>query len=87
MSRRWRWAPTALAALFAASGVLHFLRTHRFEPLVPRVLPARRALVHLSGVAEIACAAGLVARRRWAGGASAWLLAARLPANVQYAID
>ncbi len=78
----------ALAALFAVSGSLHLVRPQIFEPIVPRVLPAPRALVHLSGLAELGCAAGLAypPTRRAAGAASAALLVAVLPANVQMAL-
>lgn len=78
-----------LAALFATSGTLHFLKPRHFESIVPRQLPARRALVYASGVAELACAAGLLlpATRRAAGLWSAALLVAVFPANVQMAVD
>ena len=78
----------ALAALFVTSGTLHLLRPQLFETIVPRALPAPRALVHASGVAELACAAGLLhpATRRAAGWASAALLVAVFPANVQMAV-
>ena len=72
----------ALAALFAVSGVLHLVRPQVFEPIVPRRLPARRELVHLSGVAELACAAGLLHPRT-----RAVLLVAVYPANLQMALD
>lgn len=84
-------APTArlVTALFAGSGALHLVRPQIFEPIVPRALPAHRELVLASGVAEIACAAGLLAprTRRVAGIASAALLLTVLPANVQMALD
>lgn len=78
-----------LAGAFAISGTVHLVRPQVFEPLVPRALPARRALVHLSGVAELACAAGLAhpATRRPAGFASAALLLAVWPGNWQMALD
>jgi uncharacterized membrane protein len=80
---------TALAALFATSGSLHFVRPRPFERIVPRRLPRRRALVHVSGALEVACAAGLVhpRTRRLAGWASAALLVGVFPANVQMALD
>ncbi|GIG36438.1 DoxX family protein [Cellulomonas pakistanensis] len=79
----------AVAAAFLVSGVVHLVRPRVFEPAVPRALPRPRALVLLSGAAELACAAGLVvpATRRAAGPASAALLAAVFPANVQMAVD
>ena len=56
-------------------------------PLIPRGLPAPSAIVIISGIAELACAAGLVSGRSWAGPASAALLLAILPGNVQFALD
>ena len=52
-----------LALLFIASGTTHLVRPQVFEPIVPRALPARRELVYASGVAELVCAAGLLAPR------------------------
>lgn len=74
----------ALAGMFLVSGVTHFVRPETYETLVPRSLPARRAVVYVSGVAEIACAAGLLVprTRRVAGLASAVLLVAIFPAHV-----
>ncbi|KYH43165.1 DoxX family protein [Branchiibius sp. NY16-3462-2] len=74
---------------FAGSGVIHLVRPQVFEPIVPKMLPAKRELVYISGVAELACAAGLVVpkTRSVAGLASAGLLVAVLPANVQMAVD
>ena len=80
---------TGLAALLATSGVVHLVRPEVFEGIVPHVLPHRRALVYASGVAELLCAAGLLlpATRRPAGYASAALLLAVFPANVQMSVD
>ncbi len=80
---------TGLAVLLATSGVVHLVRPQVFEGMVPHVLPQARALVHVSGVAELVCAAGLLVRatRRPAGLASAVLLLAVFPANVQMSID
>ena len=77
----------ALAAGFVVSGIFHLARPQVFQPLVPRALPAPRALVYLSGVAELVCAAGLVQRRRWAPRASAALLLAVWPGNGQHAVN
>ena len=77
-----------LAVLFAASGVLHLVQPQIFEAIVPRQLPERRALVYASGAAELACAAAILhpRTRRAAGWASAALLTAIFPANVQMAV-
>lgn len=69
------------------SGVLHLVRPEIFLPLVPRGLPAPDAIVAISGVAELVCAAGLVTRQPWAAPASAALLVAVFPGNVQFALD
>jgi uncharacterized membrane protein len=77
-----------LALLFATSGTLHLVRPRAFETIVPRLLPARRGLVYASGVAELVCAAALLhpRTRMAAGWASAALLVAIFPANVQMAV-
>lgn len=78
-----------IVAAFLMSGVVHLVRPEVFEPIVPRALPAPRALVVGSGVAELVCAAGLLvpATRRAAGPAAAALLVAVFPGNVQMAVD
>ena len=76
-----------LVGAYVVSGVTHLVRPQVFEPTIPPQLPKARELVYLSGVAELVCAAGLVnpATRRAAGYASAALLVAVLPANVEMA--
>lgn len=79
-----------LAGIFLASGVIHLVRPQVFEPIIPAPLRQHdTVLVKASGVAEIACAAGLLvpATRPAAGWASAALLAGVFPANVQMSID
>lgn len=80
-------AARAVAGAFAVSGVLHLVRPRTFEPLMPKALPAHRALIHASGAAELVCAAGLLhpRTRRVAGYASAVLLTAVFPGNVTMA--
>lgn len=75
-----------VAGAFLTSGVVHLVRPQVFDPLVPRRLPYRRALVIGSGVAEIVCAAGLLTRRSWAPAASAALLVAVWPGNWTMAV-
>jgi uncharacterized membrane protein len=79
----------ALAALLVASGTTHLVRPQVFEPIVPHLLPYKRQIVYVSGVAEILCGLGLLARptRRVAGLASAALLVAVFPANAQMTAD
>ena len=75
-----------VAGAFLTSGLVHLVRPAAFEPLVPRVLPARRQIIVGSGVAEIACAVGLLARQPWAPLASSTLLVAVWPGNVTMAL-
>lgn len=82
-----RWAPLGLAAIFAGSGVLHLIRPELFLPLIPRGLPTPATIVTVSGVAELVCAVGLLSGRSWAGPASAALLVAVFPGNIQFALD
>jgi uncharacterized membrane protein len=76
-----------VAAIFTVSGVLHLVRPDLYLGLVPRALPAPAAIVAISGLAELVCAAGLMTRRSWAGPVSAALLVAVFPGNVQFALD
>jgi uncharacterized membrane protein len=82
-------AVAGLAALLLASATAHLVRPQAFEPMVPHLLPYKRELVYASGVAEILCGLGLLARptRRAAGAASEALLLAVFPANVQMSVD
>lgn len=82
-------SPRLLAGLLTATGSLHFLAPAPFARIVPRRLPAPYGLVYASGLAELACAAGLAVprTRRLAGGATALLFVALFPANVQMALD
>ena len=86
MARLRRFAPDALAALFAASGALHLVRPGAFDALIPPALPFPGAVIALSGLAELACAVGLLRRDRWAAPASAALLVAVFPGNVWFAL-
>lgn len=75
-----------LAALFAVTGAVHFLRPGVFDPIVPRLLPgSSRAWTYASGLAELVLA-GCVAspRTRNLGGLlSALFLVAVFPANLR----
>jgi uncharacterized membrane protein len=78
-----------VAALFLASGTLHFVRPRLFEAIVPPQMGDPRALVALSGAVEIAGALGLLipATRRTAGLGLIALLLAVWPANVYMALE
>ncbi len=78
-----------LAGIFTTSGIAHLARPALFEPLVPSWVPAHDEVILWSGVAELVCAAGLLApaTRRPAGWASAALLVGVYPGNVKMARD
>jgi uncharacterized membrane protein len=78
-----------LALGFAASGVIHLVKPEVYEPLMPSWVPAHREVILASGVAELACAAGLAlpTTRKLAGWASAALLLGVYPGNIKMAVD
>jgi uncharacterized membrane protein len=75
---------TMLAALLGGSGVLHLVRPHTYEWLVPPELGDARAWVTVTGVAEIGTAALLTTplTRRLGGWAAAGLLIGFVPAHL-----
>ena len=78
-----------LVLIFGLSGVVHLVRPQAYEPLMPAWVPKHREVILGSGVAELACAAGLAvpATRRVAGWASALLLLGVYPGNIKMAVD
>jgi uncharacterized membrane protein len=79
--RRW------FGPFFIFAGLMHFVIPRAYESIVPDRLPAPRALVYASGIAEVAGgAAVLIPRTRAAAGW--WSIATLLavfPANVHMA--
>lgn len=85
--------PTALrlglAAMFVVTGASHFVGLRAdLIAIVPPALPAPGLLVTLTGLLELAGAAGLVWRRTaaWSAAGLAALLVALFPANVYAAL-
>jgi uncharacterized membrane protein len=76
-----------LTVLLGGSGVLHFLAPKPYQKIVPPGFGDPAAMVKISGVAELGCAALLLTPRaqRVGGWASAALFVAVLPANL-YAV-
>ena len=92
--RRLRPWPVALrgglAAMFVLTGVSHFVGMRQdLINMVPPALPEPGLLVTVTGVLELAGAAGLLWRRTapWAAGGLSALLVAMFPANVYAAVE
>lgn len=79
-----------LGVFMAAAGTTHFLAPWPYDKIVPPQLPGRpRTWTHLSGLAELACAAAVLnpGTRRLGALATAGLFMAVFPANVKMARD
>ncbi len=74
-----------LAALFVFAGVMHFIKPRFYLAMIPPWIPFHRAVVIVSGIAEIALGALLVPpmTRIFAAWGLVVLLIAVFPANVQ----
>ena len=74
--------------VFIFAGVMHFVIPRTYESIVPDYLPAHRALVYASGVAEIAGGTGTLhpQTRRIASWWSIATLIAVFPANLHMAL-
>ena len=79
----------AMGCLYIAAGALHFVATETYMSIMPEYLPAHRALVLVSGAAELAGGLGLLVpqnRDAQPGRTAAWglvaLLIAVFPANL-----
>jgi uncharacterized membrane protein len=79
-----------MGVLYIGAGILHFLLTPRYMAMIPPYLPAHRALVLISGVAEIAGGIGVLAPSPAIRRAAAWgliaLLIAVMPANINMVV-
>lgn len=78
-----------LTGAFLVSGTVHLVKPNIYRPLMPEWVPMHREVILASGVAEIACAVGMLVpgTRRLAGLASAALLVGVYPGNVKMAVD
>lgn len=81
-----RWGMAAALVFF---GTDHLLTPERYLPMIPTFLPLHEQIVFLTGLCELAGAAGLLARRtrRLAGIMLAVYFVCVFPANVKNALD
>ena len=82
-----RSAPVWMGGMMAAVGSAHFLAPARMEATIPAFIPRKREIVYASGVVEVACGLGLLARKPVAAKIAAVTLLAIWPANIQMALD
>jgi uncharacterized membrane protein len=73
---------------FVFAGVMHFVIPRAYRRIMPPYVPAHKAMVYASGVAEIAGGAGLMlpGQRRHAGWWLIATMAAVFPANLHMAL-
>lgn len=78
----------AMSCMFVFTAIGHFVYTRGMEMMIPAIVPARGALVILTGVFEIAAAAGLLVQStsRTTGWVVILFFVFILPANVYAAV-
>ncbi|MDO9355327.1 MAG: hypothetical protein Q7T55_16630 [Solirubrobacteraceae bacterium] len=83
------FSPRTIFTIFAGAGVLHLAKPEPWEAMVPPQLPAKRALVYASGVAEIVGGAGYLYKptRTLASKYLVLLLIAVFPSNIHMALE
>ena len=84
-----RGSALALSAFMGAAGAMHFVVPETYARIVPGMFGRQRALVAVTGAAEILAAGLLGVRRTRRVGAwlSVGLLVAVFPANLKMALD
>ena len=83
------WGYLVAGVGFILAGVMHFVAPAAYQSIMPPILPAPRALVYISGVAEILGGIGMLlpSTRRAAAIWLILLLLAVFPANVQMLLN
>lgn len=82
-----RAAPVVMGGVMTAIGSAHFLIPKQMEATIPPFVPGKREVLYASGVIEVACGLGLLARKPLAARVAALTLLAIWPANLQMALD
>lgn len=78
-----------IGAAFISTGVMHFLKSGFFTQIMPDYMPCHRALVLISGAAEILGGVGVLIPKiqTWAAGGLIVLLVAVFPANIDMTVQ
>lgn len=78
-----------IGLIFVAMGCLHFLKPNVFASIIPDFIPWHKAMVYISGIAEIAGGIGLWLPqfRETAAWGLLLLLIAVFPANINMAVQ
>lgn len=78
-----------IAAIFVAAGVFHFIKPQMFISIMPDYIPFHRAMVYISGAAEILGGIGLLwpQTKLFAAWGLIALLIAVFPANINMAVE
>jgi uncharacterized membrane protein len=76
-----------LVTVFILSGIGHLVNPTTFLNLIPPFLPSPYFWIYASGVAELACAVGLLMRSAWAPLTTVVLLLVVWVGNWWFAID
>jgi uncharacterized membrane protein len=84
-----RLSVVVMATFYVLAGVNHFANPDFYMPMMPPYVPWHRAMVYLSGVAEIVLGVGVLApaTRRVAAWGLIALLIAIFPANLHIALN
>lgn len=79
----------AFGVFFVVAGLVHLVAPEVYQGIMPPTLPHPRALIYLSGIAEMLGGLGLTVRRtrRAAGIGLILLLIAVFPANIQMLLN
>lgn len=78
-----------IGIMFVVMGSLHFLKPGTFASIIPDFIPWHKAMVYISGVAEIAGGIGILLPqyREAAAGGLLLLLVTVFPANINMAVQ
>jgi len=79
----------SMGVFYVFAGIMHFVATDFYMPMMPPYLPLHLELIYLSGIAEIALGVGVMlpAYRKVAAWGIIALLIAVFPANLHIALN